>query len=151
MEAELVALAASGASVLVHQMVTDGWAHARDRLVSLFTRGDATPEEEEAVAGELETARGELSSARDSGDDELARDVEAEWRTRLRRRLAADPSAAARLRSVLAELEESGPARRTGDVHNSVGGNARVGGPVIQAGDVGSLHIGGQGQAVSDA
>jgi hypothetical protein len=48
MEAELVALAAAGATALVQQMVTDGWGNVRDRVVALFSRG----RDEEVVRGE---------------------------------------------------------------------------------------------------
>ncbi|MFF2961399.1 hypothetical protein ACFVT1_21305 [Streptomyces sp. NPDC057963] len=141
MEAELVALAASGATALVQHMVADSWGQVRDRLAAFFARGEATPEEESALAGELEVSRGELTAARDEGDDTLAGDVEAEWRARLRRRLAADPRAADELRAVLAELEAAGggPA---GGVHNTIGGAASIGGPVIQAAEIGSISFG---------
>ncbi|MFI9624154.1 hypothetical protein [Streptomyces sp. NPDC052042] len=142
MEAELAALAASGATVLVQQMVSDSWAHVRERLVSVFARRGATPDEESALTGELEAARDELTAARDTGDDALAGDVEAEWRARLRRRLAADPRLADELRAILAELAPADDGGQAGGVHNAIGGTARIQGAVIQAGEIGSISFG---------
>ncbi|MFF8912447.1 hypothetical protein ACF08M_03780 [Streptomyces sp. NPDC015032] len=142
MEAELVALAASGATALVQHMVADSWGQVRDRLVAFFARGEAAPEAESALAGELEASRGELTAARDEGDDPSAGDVEAEWRARLRRRLAADPRAADELRAILAELEPAGGTGRAGVVHNTISGTPRIGGPVIQAAEIGSVNFG---------
>ncbi|MFD4944592.1 hypothetical protein ACFWNT_19175 [Streptomyces sp. NPDC058409] len=133
MEAEL---AASVATALVQHMVADSWGQVHERLVAFFARNGATTEEEAVVTGELEASRGELTAARDEGDDPPAGDVEAEWRARLRRRLAADPQAADELR---ATLTESAPA---GDVHNTISGTPGIGGPVIQAAGTGSINFG---------
>ncbi|MGR8011182.1 hypothetical protein [Streptomyces hypolithicus] len=149
MEAELVALATAGATALVQQMVTDSWSHARGRVAAIFSRSaSGTAADEDAVEGELEVSRGELTAARDAGDEQTAADVEAEWRTRLRRTLVADPAAAAELRALLDELtrtSEAGAAReagaREGDVHNSISGGVQHG-PVVQAKTVGSLTFG---------
>ncbi|MEU5304555.1 hypothetical protein ACH4YO_07270 [Streptomyces noursei] len=54
MEAELVALAAAGATAFVQQLAVDSWAQARDRIVSFFSRRAG---EEGVIAGELETSR----------------------------------------------------------------------------------------------
>ncbi|MFF2326040.1 MULTISPECIES: hypothetical protein [unclassified Streptomyces] len=142
MEAELVALAASGATALVQHMVADSWSQVRERLVSLFARDGATAEEEAVLTGELEAARGELTAARGGGDDALAGDVEAEWRARLRRTLAEDPRAADELRAILAESAPAGDRTRAGDVHNTISGKARISGAVIQAGEIGSINFG---------
>ncbi|MFJ8935414.1 hypothetical protein ACIRL0_06800 [Streptomyces sp. NPDC102365] len=137
MEAELVALAAAGATALVQQMVTDGWGNVRDRVVALFSRG----RDEEAVRGELEESRADLVAARDAEDEDAAADVQASWRVRLRRTLRDDPEAAAELRSLLAELDPrpTGPASST--VHNSISGGVQHG-TVVQAHTVGDLTIG---------
>jgi hypothetical protein len=134
-EAELVALAAAGATAFVEQMATDSWEQVRDRIVSFFSRrGDA---EEEVVEEELELLRGELTEALSSGDEQTASDVQAEWRTRLRRALLADPSAAAELRSVLDELGVSPGTQHV--VHNSISGGVQHA-PVIQSGSVGIVN-----------
>ncbi|MFF9348521.1 hypothetical protein [Streptomyces sp. NPDC014734] len=142
MEAELVALAASGATTLVQQMVSDSWGQARERLAAFFTRRGATPEEEAALTGELQASRDELAAARSAGDGTLADDVEAEWRARLRRRLAADPRAADELRAILAELAPGEDARRVGEVHNTISGTAHIEGPVVQTAVAGSISFG---------
>lgn len=140
MEAELVALAAAGATALVQQMVTDGWTAARDRTVAFFAgRGSASPG---SVEEDLETGRAELAAARRDDDQELMADFQAEWRARLRRALVADPAAAAELRALLAELTPAEPApQQVVDVHNTISG-ATVHGTVVQAGTVGEVRMG---------
>ncbi|MFH8475639.1 hypothetical protein [Streptomyces sp. NPDC018000] len=144
MEAELVALAASGATALVQHMVADSWGQVRQRLVTFFARGGATPEEEAELAGELEELRDELTRARDGGGDgALIGDAEVEWRARLRRRLAEDPQAAVELQSILDELSPSPGGRGgAGQVRNTISGTPRIGGPVIQAAEIGSINFG---------
>ncbi|MEU9747200.1 hypothetical protein [Streptomyces niveus] len=139
MEAELVALATAGATALVQQMATDGWSAARDRVTAFFAgRGTATPE---SVEEALETGRAELAAARRDDDEQLRADVHAEWRARLRRALVADPTAAAELRALLAELTPQEPrAREVFDVRNTISGT--VNGPVVQAGRVDSPRFG---------
>ncbi|MER6566297.1 hypothetical protein ABT288_08935 [Streptomyces sp. NPDC001093] len=138
MEAELTALAAAGATTFVQQMAADSWAQARDRIVSFFSRRGG---EEGLVEGELEASRGELTLAMEAGDEQTASDVEAEWRTRLRRTLVANPGAAAELHQVLAELAPSSGDRQVMTVHNSISGGVQHG-TVVQAGTVGSLNFG---------
>ncbi|MGA4848217.1 hypothetical protein ACOBQB_18905 [Streptomyces sp. G5(2025)] len=142
MDAELTALAAAGATALVQQMVTEGWTQARDRVARFFSRGSGG--DEAVLVGELEEARAEVVAARDAGDSEIAADVQTEWRSRLRRRLAADPAAAsAELRSLLAELASAAEAQalRGSDTYNTISGGI-YGAPVIQAGSIGQLSTG---------
>ncbi|MBM9440263.1 hypothetical protein [Actinacidiphila bryophytorum] len=131
MDAEVAALAAAGATAVVEQMAGDAWAQVRDRVVAFFARRGG---EETAVEGELETSREELPAVGQA-------DVEAMWRIRLRRALAADPSAAAELRAILDDLPPGGSGQRTGDVHNVISGGVQHG-PVIQAGNVGPVTFG---------
>ncbi|MFD3486003.1 hypothetical protein [Streptomyces sp. NPDC058665] len=143
MEAELVALAAAGATALVQQMATEGWTAARDRVVAFFAdRSSVTPD---SVEEDLETGRAELVAAYRDEDEALMADVQSEWRTRLRRALAADPSAAAELRALLDELTPATPTTyQTIDVHNTITG-ATVHGPVIQTGAIGRIDLGDRG------
>ncbi|MFI6081793.1 hypothetical protein ACIBBB_12580 [Streptomyces sp. NPDC051217] len=143
MEAELVALAAAGATALVQQMATDGWTAARDRVVAFFAdRGSTTPE---SVEQDLETGRAELVAAQHHEDEGLMADVQSEWRARLRRALVADPAAAAELRALLDELTPTTPSTyQAPDVHNTISG-ATVHGTVIQTGTVGRVDFGGDG------
>ncbi|MPY62423.1 hypothetical protein [Streptomyces spongiae] len=138
MEAELTSLAVAGATALVTQMVTDGWEHARDRVVAFFTRG--RDGEDEVVEGELEESRAELVAARAADDEETAADVQEEWRIRLRRVLRTDPSAAAELQALLDELKHPVDQPK-GAVHNTISGGVQHG-VVIQAHTTGDLTIG---------
>jgi hypothetical protein len=139
MDAELTRLAVSGATVLVQQMVGDGWAQVRDRLARCLSRGGAAAGEGAALLalrGELDTSRAELLAARDAGDEDAVADVRAEWRSRLRRALRADPRLAAELGAMVEELGSQG---RRGDTYNTINGG-EYDGTVIQAGTIGYLH-----------
>ncbi|MFE3598484.1 hypothetical protein ACFXP3_11790 [Streptomyces sp. NPDC059096] len=142
MEAELVALATAGATALIQQMATDGWSGARDRVARfLAARGWGSAE---SVGTDLDTARAELTAARQEDDAEAVDDLHAEWRGRLRRTLRADPAAAAELRSLLDELSPEVPGQQVRDIHNSISGGT-YNEPVIQAGKVDTIHrIGGR-------
>ncbi|MEU7580596.1 hypothetical protein AB0B50_23680 [Streptomyces sp. NPDC041068] len=148
MDAELTALAAAGATALVQQMVTEGWTQARDRIAALFSRGSGGTgdADEEVLVGELEEARAEVVAARDTGDEETAADVQTEWRSRLRRRLAADPAAAAELRALLDELAgaEGDGAPGGGITYNNTNhlSGGVYHGTVIQAQNIGRLDRG---------
>lgn len=140
MEPELAALTSTAATTLVGLMVTDTWGRARDRVVRFLTRGDA--DRSPAAEADLDVVRAELTDAVDSGDEPLLADAEAEWRTRLRRLLVADPVAAAELRALLDELAPlaaEAEAERHGTVHNVVSGE--VAGPVVQGRDFSNLTI----------
>ncbi|MFJ3901883.1 hypothetical protein [Streptomyces sp. NPDC090025] len=106
MEAELVALATTGATALVQQMVGDGWERVRTRVAAFFAARSGS--DEAAVGAELDAVREELLQAERTGDEDAtaeARDeARAEWRSRMRRTLRADPEAATELRGILAEL-----------------------------------------------
>ncbi|MGW7414916.1 hypothetical protein [Streptomyces sp. NPDC054863] len=139
MEPELVALATAGATALVQQMTTDGWAQVRGRLSGFFSRGNGTPDEE-TLQGELEATRSELAAALADDDRQMAADLEGAWRLRIRQTLAADPARADVLREILAELEpaEPGGGVRVGSIHNKMSGTVNHG-PFIQAGVVSSV------------
>ncbi|WP_280726406.1 hypothetical protein [Kitasatospora sp. MAA4] len=143
MEAELVGLASSGATTLVGLMVSDAWTAVRGRMARFLSRSAEGDDENETVLGELESSRAELTTARADGDNGLARDVEAQWRIRLRRLLAADPGAAAELRALLDELAPPRDEGRYEVVHNEVsGGRQNV---VVQGRDFSRLTFGGRG------
>ncbi|MFF7983255.1 hypothetical protein ACFZDK_29755 [Streptomyces sp. NPDC007901] len=149
MDAELTALAAAGATTFVQQMAADTWAQSRDHIVSFFSRrgvdgGEAG--EGNMIGSELEASRRELAVATETGDEQTASDVEAEWRMRLRRVLAADPAAASALTAVLAVLRPDSSDRRTQktvNVHNVISGGVQNE-TVIQAGNVDSINFGSQ-------
>ncbi|MGG2465397.1 hypothetical protein ACO0M4_37520 [Streptomyces sp. RGM 3693] len=141
MEAELVALATAGATTLVQQMATEGWAAVRRRMASLLARRRGA-EEEAAVERELDQARTDVVTAREDGDEEVAQGVAVVWKARLRRLLAEDPAAAAELRQLLDEVApQQQPQGTVRDVHNNLSGGAH--GMVVQAGVIsGGVHGG---------
>lgn len=111
MDAQLVALAASGASALVGAMVTDAWAQARGQVVGLWRRH--CPAQAEAVEAELVSSQEELAATAES--EELLRvRLEGRWQGRLERLLeeaAESGRAAADLRAtadVISGLTASG-------------------------------------------
>ena len=128
MEAELAALAASGATTLVGLMVSETWTQARDRVARFF----AGAGDEETVERELGASRAELIAAREAGDEGAAVDIEDAWRTRLRLALLSEPGAAEELRALLAQLAPEGNGARAGTVSNSVSGGTQYA-PVFQA------------------
>ncbi|MEV4166489.1 hypothetical protein [Nonomuraea dietziae] len=123
MEAELVALATSGATTLIALMISDAWAQAKERLAGLLGRAG----NDDDVLGELETSRADLVDALARGDGARAAAIEAEWRTRLLRLLQEVPDLADALRSL--------PAPPTGTVYNHISGWVRSG-VVVQAGRI---------------
>ncbi|AJC59132.1 MULTISPECIES: hypothetical protein [Streptomyces] len=134
MEAELVALATAGATTLVQQMATEGWATVRRRMAAVLARRRGAEEEAE-VERELDQARTDVISAREDGDEEVPQGVAVVWKARLRRLLAEDPAAAAELRRLLDEVAPQGTQSVVRDVHNTISGGVMTG-PVVQAGVV---------------
>ncbi|HET9381756.1 MAG TPA: hypothetical protein VFP69_13110, partial [Streptomyces sp.] len=129
MEAELAALAASGATTLVGLMVSETWTRARDRLARFF----AGAEDETTVERELTASRAELLAAREAADEATAADIEDAWRTRLRLTLLSDPGAAEELRTLLSEIApgEHRAGAYSGTVTNTVSGGTQYA-PVVQ-------------------
>ncbi|QKW07122.1 hypothetical protein HUT18_12650 [Streptomyces sp. NA04227] len=139
MEAELAALAASAATSVVSVMVTETWTQVRGRLVRFLNRG-GDEREQEALEGEVQLDQEELTAAHASGDEQAAADVEAGWRTRMRRALLADPAAAEELRAILRELDQAQPPRPSVVVNNTVSGGTYHA-PVVMAQNVsGGIH-----------
>ncbi|MFD7517506.1 NB-ARC domain-containing protein [Streptomyces niveus] len=105
MEAELAALAASGATALVGAMVTESWEQARARVAQFFARRrqSRNPGEDEEGAA-LDEGRAQLVAARDADDESAAADVETDWRRRLGQLLEEEPEAAQELRQLLSDL-----------------------------------------------
>jgi hypothetical protein len=129
-EAELTALAVSGATTVVGLMATEAWTQVRGRLSRFLVRdgGDTG-----AVDAELEESRAELTAALADADEDTAADIEAEWRTRLRRTLRANPEAAEELRGLLEELAPQQPVGATVSInHNTISGGTYHS-PVIMA------------------
>ncbi|MET9564228.1 hypothetical protein [Streptomyces tauricus] len=137
MESELTPVVAPGASTVVGLMATDAWNAARPHIVALLRQCDRAQEDTLRIENELELERREVVTARDSGDMAAVADIEAVWRTRLRRVLHDSPSAATTLGALIAE-----PSSDSGPVHNEISGAASHP-PVIPPGNVrGDSHIG---------
>jgi hypothetical protein len=137
MEAELAALAASGATTLVSLMTSDAWSATKARVRTMLGGG---PGRTEPVEDELEEWHRELTTARDSGDEAAIAAIEAMWQTWLCHVLQKDPAAADALRGLIAERS---PAKETvKTVHNTITGGD-LHGPVIQTGTIkGDVHFG---------
>ncbi|MFF4198959.1 hypothetical protein [Nonomuraea sp. NPDC001831] len=123
MEAELVALAASGASTLITLMVSDAWAQTKTRLAAVLGR---TGDERETLR-ELEASRAVLVSALAEADDATVAAVEGEWRARLSQLLLADSSC-------VEDLHFLAPVPGYA-VHNNITGRVQAG-LLIQAGRI---------------
>lgn len=84
MDAQLVALAAGGASALVGAMATDAWGQAKSQVVDLWRRH--RPLQAEMVDTELDASQQELAAS--LAVDELLRGrIEGRWQGRLERLL----------------------------------------------------------------
>lgn len=99
MDAELAALASTGATTLVALMVTDAWSGARTRVAHLLARNGEG--REDALEVELEQARERLALAAPPGQDAS---IEAEWQARFVLLLAEHPEAARELGRLVAEF-----------------------------------------------
>jgi tetratricopeptide (TPR) repeat protein len=99
-EAELAALAASGATTLVGLMVSESWERAKGGLARFFGRRASG----QATEDELQASSAELGSARAAGDAGAQADVQARWRQRLEDIFQEDPAAAEELAELLSEL-----------------------------------------------
>ncbi|MFD5633616.1 hypothetical protein ACFWJM_05650 [Streptomyces sp. NPDC127077] len=102
MTMEVGELLQSGASTLLGLMVSDAWTQVRERFAVLM--GGDRPEATEAVRLELDTARAQLLDARLAEDAEACADIQAEWRSRLRRLLSTQPELAPQLQQIIAEF-----------------------------------------------
>jgi hypothetical protein len=101
------ALAQTAGVTVVALMATDAWQRTRTGVVALWRR--ARPVQAEEVGTALEETREEILVARREGDEAGAEELARDWRRRLRRLLAADPSIAQELEAVLAEARASLP------------------------------------------
>jgi hypothetical protein len=123
MEAELMALAASGASTLITLMVSDAWAQTKDRLAAILGRAG----DEKEMLRELEASRAVLVSALAEADEAKAAAVEGEWRSRLSRLLLSDVNCVGDLQQLAAVPGDT--------VHNNITGRVQAG-LLIQAGRI---------------
>jgi hypothetical protein len=102
-EAEQSVLVSSAATTVVGLMGTDRWGTAGPLVATLLRRGGRPERSAGGVESELEQERREVLTARDKGDATVIADLEAVWRTRLRRLLRQDPATEAALRGLIGE------------------------------------------------
>ncbi|MFJ3932237.1 MULTISPECIES: hypothetical protein [unclassified Streptomyces] len=130
MDAQLADLARTAGSAVVTLMATDAWERVRDGVVAVWRR--ASPGRADGVQGELEAAREELATARETGDELTEQEIREEWSGRLRRLLREQPDVAEELRRVLAEADPQAAGERTCTVRMQA--TASGSGRVYQAG-----------------
>lgn len=110
---------------MVTLMATDAWERTRDGIVSLWQR--ASPARAEGVQDELEAARDDLLTARETGDELTEQELRDAWSGRVRRLLIERPDIASDLRRILLELDpEVKHAPRTVQMRAEASGSGRV-------------------------
>jgi hypothetical protein len=129
MDAELASLTSAAAAELVKLLATEGWERAKSAVAALWKR--VHPDRAAGVEAELDDSRAAVLAARDAGDDQAERDLEIEWRGRLRYLVAADPAIASELPALVEELRAalSGSGQAAGghvEMHARASGHGRV-------------------------
>ncbi|MFE7756150.1 hypothetical protein [Streptomyces sp. NPDC057418] len=125
MDAQLIELARAAGATVVTLMATDAWERTRDGIVSLWQR--ASPARAEGVQDELEAARDDLLTARETGDELTEQELRDAWSGRVRRLLIERPDIASDLRRILLELDpEVNHAPRTVQMRAEASGSGRV-------------------------
>lgn len=104
MEAELAALAASGATTLVGLMVSESWEQAKTRLARLLGRRGAA----DSAEAELRRTEQALATARSAHDDEAEDRLRGDWQARILDILTTDPDRGEELLRLLAQLAPPG-------------------------------------------
>ncbi|GEC07189.1 hypothetical protein SSP24_48440 [Streptomyces spinoverrucosus] len=107
MDPQLVQLAQTAGTTVVALLATEAWTATRDGVVALWRR--VSPARADDAAAAIEETRADVVLAREQGDTETEEALATEWYGRLRRLLAADPSAAQELERVLSEARGNFP------------------------------------------
>lgn len=102
MDAELTAVISTAATTLVKLLTTDSWELAKSAVGPLWRR--VHPDHDAVIEAELADSRAELLAARGAGDAQVERDVEIEWRGRLRSLVLMDPGIADELSRLVRDL-----------------------------------------------
>ncbi|MFJ9086204.1 hypothetical protein ACIRL3_27675 [Streptomyces sp. NPDC102384] len=139
MDAELTALAASGATTLVSLMVTDSWARARELVSRFLAREDSTS----AALTSLDEARSRLLVTADSPEDDRSRvAVTTECQTYLQHLTATSSVTPAEFRTMITALQRlaSTSVSRHSTVNNRVDGGFHHS-PIIQSGTITGLTL----------
>jgi hypothetical protein len=135
MEEEIIRVVATAAAgLIVRAMGTAGWRAVRGRWSHVLGRGDR--DQEEVVVAQMDDSASVLAAADPDRREQLASELEAEWRGALRVQLRLDPGL---VEAVRALVEAHPPTART--VVHSVEQTAKVGsGTSIQSGR--DTHVG---------
>jgi hypothetical protein len=83
MEPLSTVLLSTAATTVVKALSTDGWKQAKKTIVALWRR--LHPERAEVISAEIDDVHSALVAARESRDEQVERDLVAEWQGRLRR------------------------------------------------------------------
>ena len=131
MDAEVVTLAASGATTLVSLMATDAWGKAKELVQKAFSRSEKGAAEE--LLAELGSARGDLALPR--GAEQSAEGLAEVWKRLLIESVADGSISAEQLASLtddLASLATGSTPANGGGI--SMSASAQNGGKVFQQG-----------------
>lgn len=128
-DAELATVISTAATTLVRLLATDGWERAKTSLGSLWRR--AHPDQPDAIDTDLADSRAAVLAARDSGNEQAERDLESEWRGRLRYLVAAEPALIAGLSELVQDLRAALSAVESAqgghiEMHAHASGHAQV-------------------------
>jgi hypothetical protein len=141
MDAELTALAATGATTLVSLMVTDSWGRARALTGRLLRRAGANTGR--VPPADLDAARDRLLRTAGPEEPRLSRrDVTEQCRADLYRMVATGTVTVAELGALVDALQELDAAAPPGPgaVHNVIEGGVQHA-PVIQSGHITRLTV----------
>ncbi|MDL4775773.1 hypothetical protein [Actinomadura xylanilytica] len=122
-------LAIAAGTALVTAIATDGWEQARNGAVALWQR--VHPGRAQAIEEELDDLHERLLLARRANDRDAEAELLAEWRLRLARLLADDPSIEVEVSRVLDQvwrplLPDSQQARTQALQRGEASGHGRV-------------------------
>ncbi|MGA5523773.1 hypothetical protein [Streptomyces pseudogriseolus] len=136
MDAELGALAVSGATTLVSLMVTDSWVRARALMGRVLARSGA----ETTVIADLDDARTRLLLTGAPAGEHATSGMADEWQSRLGRLVETGTLTGEDLGALETSLRQLAAAGADGPatVHNTVSGGTQHG-PIVQAGTVTGL------------
>ncbi|MGW2180526.1 hypothetical protein ACWCXX_20980 [Streptomyces sp. NPDC001732] len=136
-------LAALGAAALVNAASTDVWQTVRTGFMRLFGRGGDGEERGLQLRNRLDDTAAEIESLPPADRDEVRRQLEGLWASRLGVLLAANPEAArefaALIRQVQAQLPDA--SRSSGQTNIAQNGGVQY---ISQHGDI---HVGDGGAA----
>lgn len=117
------ATATAAAGVIIRAIGTTAWSAMRDRWSRAL--GHGLPDEEAAIADQLDESAGAMASADPAEHEQRAAELEAEWRGTLRAQLRSDPDLIAAVREIVAADSSAdgagtGPITQTANVRSGV-------------------------------